>query len=120
MDSIGNVVAAPVIDGIAKLLHTSTSANPLIAFKICMYLSFAGLIVVIIRKLILAGKNHDDHRGISDGTTHVGSVQPMAVGVASQSTVSAPKASAVESAPKSQSAPSASAAEPSATSKSDK
>ena len=120
MDSIGNVVAAPVIDGIAKLFHTSTSANPLIAFKICMYLSFAGLIVVIIRKLIIAGKNHDNNRGISDGTVHIGSVQPIAVGTSATSTVSAPKASAVETAPKSQAAPSASAPEHSVTSKSDK
>lgn len=120
MDSIGNVVAAPVIDGIAKLFHTSTSANLLIAFKICMYLSFAGLIVVIIRKLIIAGKNHDNNRGISDGTVHIGSVQPIAVGTSATSTVSAPKASAVETAPKSQAAPSASAPEHSVTSKSDK
>ena len=94
IDSIGNVVAAPLIDLIAKIFHTSTSANPLIAFKICMYLSFAGLIVVIIRKIIVAGKNYEEHHGVSGGTAHVGSVQPIAVGAGAQTTVTAPKASA--------------------------
>lgn len=60
MDSIGNVVAAPVIDGIAKVMHSSTSTHPVIAFKICAGLIIAGLIVVIIRKLIVAGKDRKE------------------------------------------------------------
>lgn len=69
MDSIGNVVAAPVIDGIAKVLHSSTSANPLIAFKICTGLAIAGLIVVIIRKVIVsAHKDIEKHDSLAAAT----------------------------------------------------
>lgn len=74
MDSIGNVVAAPVIDGIAKVMHSSTSAHPLIAFKICTGLVVAGLIVVIIRKLIVSGHDHDK----GEGSTDKASVAPVA------------------------------------------
>ena len=54
MDSIGNVLAAPVIDIIAKIFHDPTSTHPLIAFKICTALTIAGLIVVIIRKIFVS------------------------------------------------------------------
>ena len=120
MDSIGNVVAAPLIDLIAKIFHTSTSANPLIAFKICMYLSFAGLIVVIIRKIIVAGKNYEEHHGASGGTAHVGSVQPIAVGTGAQTTVTAPKASATETAAKATATPSSAAPKTASDPKADK
>ena len=120
MDSIGNVVAAPLIDLIAKIFHTSTSANPLIAFKICMYLSFAGLIVVIIRKIIVAGKNYEEHHGVSGGTAHVGSVQPIAVGAGAQTTVTAPKASATETAAKATATPSSAAPKTASAPKADK
>ncbi len=59
MDSIGNVVAAPVIDGIAKIMHSSTSTHPVLAFKICTGLVIAGLIVVIIRKIIVDAKHKE-------------------------------------------------------------
>lgn len=63
MDSIANVVAAPVIDGIAKVIGSSTSLHPVIAFKISMWLSIAALVVVIIRKMIVGGKGFDyDHK----------------------------------------------------------
>lgn len=61
MDSVGNVVAAPVIDIIAKIFHSSTSKDPLVAFKICAALSILGLIVVIIRQIIVGAKHHIDH-----------------------------------------------------------
>lgn len=61
MDSVGNVVAAPVIDIIAKIFHSSTSKDPLVAFKICAVLSILGLIVVIIRQIIVGAKHHIDH-----------------------------------------------------------
>lgn len=65
MDSIANVVAAPVIDGIAKLMGSSTSLHPVIAFKICMWLSIAALVVVIIRKMIVGGKGSDDEAQVA-------------------------------------------------------
>lgn len=60
MDSIGNVVAPFIIDGIAKVLHTSTSTNPLMAFKVCMWITFISLAVVIVRKIIVSARNEHD------------------------------------------------------------
>lgn len=77
MDSIGNVVAAPVIDLIAKVFHESTSTHPLLAFKICTWLSFAGLVVVIVRKLIVRKHGGDEEKG-PDNADHVESDDPMA------------------------------------------
>lgn len=59
MDSIGNVIAAPVIDGIAKIFHRSTSANPDLAFYICTALAFIALVVVVIRKIIVGVHSHE-------------------------------------------------------------
>lgn len=59
MDSIGNVVAAPVIDVIAKVFHRSTTTDPNLAFWLCTALSIIGLVVVIIRKVIVGVKDHD-------------------------------------------------------------
>lgn len=81
MDSIGNVVAAPVIDLIAKIFHSSTSLDPIMAFKICTYLSFAGLIVVIIRKVIVG--RHSGGNSVSateepdPQAHHIASVHPI-------------------------------------------
>ena len=60
MDSIGNVVAAPVIDVIAKIFHRSTTTDPNLAFWLCTGLSILGLVVVIIRKIIVGVKDHED------------------------------------------------------------
>lgn len=58
MDSIGNVVAAPVIDVIAKIFHRSTTTDPNLAFWLCTILSTVGLVIVIIRKVIVGVKDH--------------------------------------------------------------
>lgn len=62
MDSIGNVVAPFIIDGIAKVLGTSTSTHPIVAFKVCMWISFISLAVVVVRKIIVSARrgSHDD------------------------------------------------------------
>lgn len=60
MDSIGNVVAAPVIDVIAKIFHRSTTTDPNLAFWLCTALSIIGLAVVIIRKIIVGVKDHEE------------------------------------------------------------
>ncbi|MCH5219775.1 MAG: MFS transporter [Muribaculaceae bacterium] len=60
MDSIGNVVAAPVIDVIAKIFHRSTTTDPNLAFWLCTALSIVGLVIVIIRKIIVGVKDHEE------------------------------------------------------------
>lgn len=63
MDSIGNVVAPFIIDGIAKLMGTSTSTHPIVAFKVCMWIAFVSLAVVVVRKIIISarrGSHADD------------------------------------------------------------
>lgn len=62
MDSIGNVIAPFVIDGIAKVFGTSCDAHPIVAFEICMWMSVAALAVVIIRQIIVAAKNKVESR----------------------------------------------------------
>lgn len=61
MDSVANVVAAPVIDFMAKLFHSSTSTHPLIAFQICLGVAVVSLVVVIVRKLVMKADHHDDN-----------------------------------------------------------
>ncbi|MDE6811531.1 MAG: MFS transporter, partial [Muribaculaceae bacterium] len=56
MDSIGNVVAPFVIDGIAKVFHQSTQAHPVVAFQICMWMALAAAAVVIIRKIVVSAR----------------------------------------------------------------
>lgn len=81
MDSIGNVVAPFVLDGIAKAFGTSCSAHPIMAFKICMYMSFIALAVVIVRQIIVRARR-DEHKGVPTATT-ADSLAPMpAKGVA--------------------------------------
>ncbi|MDE6330375.1 MAG: MFS transporter [Muribaculaceae bacterium] len=66
MDSIGNVVAPFIIDGIAKVFGSSASKDPQIAFRICMYMCFIALAIVIIRKVIVIGKNHGHDNDMKD------------------------------------------------------
>lgn len=62
MDSVANVVAAPIIDGMAKLFHHSTTTDPNLAFVICTILSFVALVIVIIRKIVVDIKDrHEEH-----------------------------------------------------------
>ena len=67
MDSIGNVVAAPAIDLIAKIFHRSTTTDPNLAFWLCTVLSFIGLVIVIIRKIIVGIKDHEKAEEIKKG-----------------------------------------------------
>lgn len=62
MDSIGNVVAPFVIDGIAKVFGKSTETEPLVAFQICMWMGFIAAAIVIIRKIVVVAreKNLED------------------------------------------------------------
>lgn len=53
MDSIGNVVAPFIIDGIAKVFHTSTETHPIVAFRICLWMCVAAAAIVIIRKIFV-------------------------------------------------------------------
>ena len=66
MDSIGNVVAAPLIDLIVKIFHRSTTTDPNLAFWLCTIISFVSLVIVIIRKIIVGVKDRveeDKHKG---------------------------------------------------------
>ena len=65
MDSIGNVVAPFVIDGIAKIFHTSTATHPIVAFKICMVMCFIALAIVVIRKIIVSARAHEDEHKVA-------------------------------------------------------
>ncbi len=56
MDSIGNVVAPFVIDGIAKIFGHSTQAHPVVAFQICMWMALGATAIVIVRKIIVSGR----------------------------------------------------------------
>lgn len=96
MDSIGNVVAAPVIDFVAKMFHESTSTHPLLAFKICTALSFVGLIIVIIRKVIVAGRHHTEENEPAEVNTHVASVHPIADKSATQTAAAVATGSATQ------------------------
>ena len=66
MDSVGNVVAAPLIDLIVKIFHKSTTTDPNLAFWLCTILSLLGLVVVIIRKIIVGVKDHVDEEKKKD------------------------------------------------------
>lgn len=56
MDSIGNVVAPFVIDGIAKVFGESTQTHPVVAFQICMWIAFAATAIVVIRKIVVTAR----------------------------------------------------------------
>ena len=60
MDSIGNVVAAPCIDLIAKLFHKSTNTDPNLAFWICTGIAIVSLVIVIIRGIIVKIHAHEE------------------------------------------------------------
>lgn len=80
MDSIGNVVAAPAIDLIAKIFHSNTQTHPLIAFKICTALCIVALVVIIIRKLFFH-KHSEPQPATVDGVNlndnHAASINPI-------------------------------------------
>ena len=63
MDSIGNVVAPFIIDGIAKVFHTSTQTHPIVAFRICLWMTVIAAALVIVRKIYveIRNKSHEDH-----------------------------------------------------------
>ena len=67
MDSVGNVVAAPLIDLIVKIFHKSTTTDPNLAFWLCTVLSLLGLVVVIIRKIIVGVKDHVEEEKKKEG-----------------------------------------------------
>lgn len=56
MDSIGNVVAPFVIDGIAKVFGKSTQTHPVVAFQICMWMALISAAIVIIRKIVVEAR----------------------------------------------------------------
>lgn len=60
MDSVGNVIAAPVIDIVAKVFHRSTTTDPNLAFYICTAITLVALAVLIVRKLIVAAHAHEE------------------------------------------------------------
>ncbi|MDE6410460.1 MAG: MFS transporter [Muribaculaceae bacterium] len=62
MDSIGNVVAPFIIDGIAKVFHTSTQTHPIVAFRICLWMTVIAAALVIVRKIYveIRNKNRED------------------------------------------------------------
>ena len=66
MDSIGNVVAPFIIDGIAKVMGTSTSTHPLVAFKVCMWITFISLAAVIVRKIIVSARHESDKKVVTE------------------------------------------------------
>lgn len=76
MDSLGNVVAAPVIDIIAKIFHDSTNTHPLVAFKICVAVAVVSLVVVIVRQMIVGGHKHDNDND-APADNHADSLAPM-------------------------------------------
>lgn len=60
MDSIGNVVAPFILDGIADMMGHSTSTDPMMAFRICMYLCFIALAIVVIRSIVVAARRREN------------------------------------------------------------
>lgn len=76
MDSVGNVLAAPLIDFVGKVFHSSTSTHPIIAFRICLAIAVVSLIVVIIYKIVMGARNHEDLN--KHGQKNVPSVAPAA------------------------------------------
>ena len=77
MDSIGNVIAPFVLDGIADLFHHSTSKDPMMAFKICMYLCFIALALVVIRSIIVAARRKENNHVSNEPQRLGASVNPM-------------------------------------------
>lgn len=84
MDSIGNVVAPFIIDGIGKVMHVSTSTHPVFAFRICLWISLIALGIVIIRKIIVSARKDENrkHAVVSEAaqgptSTSAASVNPV-------------------------------------------
>lgn len=77
MDSIGNVVAPFIIDGIAKIFKTSTQTHPLAAFQICMWMSVIAAGIVIARKIIVdARAKEEEKKALETAAAHKEVVAP--------------------------------------------
>lgn len=61
MDSIGNVVAPFIIDGIAKIFGSSAQTHPIVAFRLCLWMSVIAAAIVIIRKIYIGIHHKGDH-----------------------------------------------------------
>lgn len=95
MDSIGNVVAPFIIDWIADLMGSSTSKDPVMAFKICMYMCFVAVVLVIVRRVVVGVRTE---HGKEKPAERLGdSVNPLPVHPAAAKTATAPGAAAQSS-----------------------
>ncbi len=86
MDSIGNVVAPFIIDGIAKVFHSSTQAHPIVAFRICLWMSVIAAAIVIIRKIYVEIRNKGGHDKDNKVASNVNKVAAVAAGNVSAAT----------------------------------
>lgn len=82
MDSIGNVVAPFIIDGIAKIGHASTQTHPIVAFQICFWMCVVAAAIVIIRKIYVDIRDHghhdDDNKVVANAAAAVNQVKATA------------------------------------------
>lgn len=92
MDSIGNVVAPFIIDGIAKVFHTSTQTHPIVAFRICLWMTIVAAAIVIIRKLYVEIRKKKDEDEVENSDVKANDdVKSLAVETAPSATVTAEK-----------------------------
>lgn len=68
MDSIGNVVAPFIIDGIAKIFGSSAQTHPIVAFRLCLWMSVIAAAIVIIRKIYIGIHHKGDHNDTNNAT----------------------------------------------------
>ncbi len=96
MDSIGNVVAPFIIDGVAKVFGSSTQSHPIVAFQICLALCVIAAAAVIIRKIIVSARHdHEEHELEAKGD----SVNPIPEGAATAAPATATVTAASAAAP---------------------
>lgn len=95
MNSVGSVVAPFFIDAVAKLFHTSTSTHPISAFQIAFWISVVSLVVVILRKLIVAGKAHRAEKEAEERADSAAAHSPVAKAAGVAQAVAAKGAPAV-------------------------
>lgn len=92
MDSIGNVVAPFVIDGVAKVFGESTQTHPVVAFQICMWMALIVAAIVIIRKIVVTARAkelEDKAKELKPATASASASEIAAPAVASASEKSA-------------------------------
>jgi MFS family permease len=58
MDSIGDVISPFLIDSIAKIAGHPTAKDPLMAFRICLFIILAATVVVLVRQIITRKHSH--------------------------------------------------------------